>query len=1250
MLSRHVDNNNTIFDGRGHDAVYNIKKSASTWSNDNKHFDTLHLHRDSDSEIPHTLHLQRDRDSDLHTLHILRDRDSVTPYTSLIDNVYDNRPYVPTQSVSIQNPNEQWSLSATSQLSMVPKFLYKYYPALYNTLAGFKLQSYKIISYYKQVKYSFKRNLISLSMLLLAQSGDLHPNPGPYRPKFPCGTCERAVKWGQRAVCCDNCDLWYHVDCMDMHTPVFEALQYNDVSWICCQCGIPNFASSLFSDFSLNTSNNFSILTSVSTCTGNDTDTSALLSPPAATSSPKQRLPSVEHSRHVKSGNKSSRPPGKRQSIKTLVINFDGIKNKVANLAATIANYTPDVIIGTETHIDSSINSSELFPPDYSVYRKDRGGGISKGGVLIATRNDLIATHRIDLDTDCEIVWVTISIHGSKDVTIGAFYRSQKFGSAPAYMDALRESLSKINSTSNNQQIWLAGDFNMPDIDWETMSLKPGGVYANVSRHMIEIANDYGLEQIVRKPTRGENILDLFFTSNPTLVERSTTCPGLSDHDGVPLIIIGTKPKTTKQKPRNVFLYHKADMDAFRTDIGNWSKEFCSRSDIANMSVNEMYNEFQSNIQTCMDKHIPTKRLSHRNQSAPWINRRVRRLHKRKQRAYNTYKKDRNQTNYENFKKQRKITFNETRKAHRRHINDVCSDSPKSFWSYIKSLKVDSVGIPTLKSGGRLESDNKTKADILNDQFKSVFTIEKENLPDLPELDIPVMADIQISVDGVAKLLHDLQPNKAAGPDNISPKVLKAAANELAPALSLIFQKSLDTGELPDPWLRANITPLFKKGERTSAANYRPVSLTCICSKVLEHIIHSNIMAHFDHYSILTEKQHGFRSKHSCESQLILTVNDLAQCLDDKSQIDMIIMDFTKAFDSVPHNRLLLKLNRYGISDNIHRWIGNFLKHRVQRVVVGGEHSAWTDVVSGVPQGTVLGPLLFLIYINDLPDNIHSTVRLFADDCVLYHVIKNTSDSQKLQEDLNTLEKWEDTWQLCFNPSKCFVMRLTHSRSPKHFDYMLGNQKLSETDGHPYLGVFISNKLTWNQHVKEITSKANRTLGFIRRNLHSCPRKTKEAAYMTLVRPLIEYSSAVWDPHTQILQNQIEKIQNRAARFVFNDYTSRSPGCVSSMLQSLNWESLQNRRTTRRLAIFQQSRLGHLSLPIGKYLQPPQRQSRHHHCNAYQQLATNKDCFKHSYLPKTIIDWNKLPEQITLIEETKSFKQAVTNHLKLKEE
>ena len=418
------------------------------------------------------------------------------------------------------------------------------------------------------------------------------------------------------------------------------------------------------------------------------------------------------------------------------------------------------------------------------------------------------------------------------------------------------------------------------------------------------------------------------------------------------------------------------------------------------------------------------------------------------------------------------------------------------------------------------------------------------------------MPDITIRAKGVAKLLNELKTNKSAGPDDVAARILQLAANELAPALTVIFQKSITTGELPLSWVQANITPIVKKGDRTIPSNYRPISLTSICCKLIEHIIYSNIMDHLGQHSIMSDKHHGFRSKHSTETQLILTTPDLSKSLNNKSQVDMIIMDFSKAFDTVPHSRLLNKFKRYGISNKTHAWISKFLTSREQRVVVSGEHSPWTHVESGVPQGTVVGPLLFLIYINDLPNNIHSTVRLFADDCVLYGEINN----QELQKDLDELIKWEHDWQMHFDPDKCFVMRLTHARNITQFNDTLGNTTLQETDSHSYLGICITKDLNWNTHIHQITASANRTLAFIRRNLHSCPINIKTTAYTTVVRPLLEYSSSVWDPHTQTLINQIEMVQRRAARFCLNDYTSREAGCVSEMLNQLHLHSLKTRR------------------------------------------------------------------------------------------
>ena len=264
--------------------------------------------------------------------------------------------------------------------------------------------------------------------------------------------------------------------------------------------------------------------------------------------------------------------------------------------------------------------------------------------------------------------------------------------------------------------------------------------------------------------------------------------------------------------------------------------------------------------------------------------------------------------------------------------------------------------------------------------------------------------------------------------------------------LQVIFQRSIDEGTLPQAWKEATILPVYKKECRSNPANDRPVSLTCILCKILEHIINRHILDHLDEHRILVDAQHGFRKRRSCETQLILTCHDLAKVVNDSGQVDMLVLDFAKTFDTVAHKRLLGKLESYGIDGNLYGGIQSFLEGRTQRVVVDGETSGPASVKSGVPQGSVLGPLLFLIFINDLVEHTTSTVRLFADDCVMYKSVKSVRDCQELQQDLIQLQAWQERWQLRFNPRKCNVMRATHvTRKKIEFPYTLDDTLLADT-------------------------------------------------------------------------------------------------------------------------------------------------------------------------------------------------------------
>ncbi|MCG8035005.1 MAG: reverse transcriptase family protein, partial [Candidatus Thiodiazotropha taylori] len=437
-------------------------------------------------------------------------------------------------------------------------------------------------------------------------------------------------------------------------------------------------------------------------------------------------------------------------------------------------------------------------------------------------------------------------------------------------------------------------------------------------------------------------------------------------------------------------------------------------------------------------------------------------------------------------------------------------------------------------------------------------------------------------------------------------------------------------GQVPSEWRRALIVPLFKKGLKHLPSNYRPVSLTSMACKVLEHIIHSNIMRHFDENDILTVKQHGFRKRRSCVTQLATTIQGIASKLRaGRDQVDVVLLDFAKAFDKVPHRRLLYKLSYYGVRGQTLQWVEAFLGQRTQQVLLDGSCSSQADVISGVPQGTVLGPLLFLAFINDLPEAVnHSDPRLFADDCLLFRLVRTEDDARKLQEDLDALEEWETKWQMKFHPEKCQVIRINlNKRFESQSSYSLHGHKLEVVDSAKYLGVHLSNDLTWHKHVDATVAKASKTLGFLRRNLSECTKPVKSAAYTTLVRPILEYSSPVWDPSSVEDISKLEKVQKQAARFAHGNYHDRTPGCVSKMVSDLGWEPLQQRRQADRLTTLFKIQRGLVETDAGDVLRPNDRRTRGQQ-RLYQPAAT-VSVYKNSFFPRTIKEWNLLPTNIT---------------------
>ena len=357
-----------------------------------------------------------------------------------------------------------------------------------------------------------------------------------------------------------------------------------------------------------------------------------------------------------------------------------------------------------------------------------------------------------------------------------------------------------------------------------------------------------------------------------------------------------------------MYRYQKGDYESMRAETLKFAKERYFNGYSDTRSVQENFNLITSFIQESADKHIPSK-TSRSVSSVPWITPEIRRKICRKNATHAKAKKTGSAKFRSKFESLRKEIKADIRKQHDLYVNNLVGDvkaNPRDFYRYINSQKKDTQGIPPLKkrNGSGIAQSEFEKAEEFNGQFSDVFTKSEYKQVPLMDRSVPFMHDIVVTKEGVTKLLKGLNPSKALGPDELHLRVLKELAMELGPVFAHLFQQSIDTGEIPKEWSLANICPLFKKGDRSLARNYRPVSLTCIPCMLLEHIVCSNIMAHLDEHELLSDRQHAFRKWHSCESQLTTVINDWAKILDKKGQVDTFILDFEKAFDTPPHDSL----------------------------------------------------------------------------------------------------------------------------------------------------------------------------------------------------------------------------------------------------------------------------------------------------------------------------------------------------------
>ena len=609
---------------------------------------------------------------------------------------------------------------------------------------------------------------------------------------------------------------------------------------------------------------------------------------------------------------------------------------------------------------------------------------------------------------------------------------------------------------------------------------------------------------------------------------------------------------------------------------------------------------------------------------------------------YKQFKTNENFKAYTRARNQVKWALRKSVKEKETDLAKNIKNDPKAFYSYVSSKTKPKEGVSNLtKDNGSLTETDGEKAEILNSFFTSVFTEEDlANMPSFDKKSDTILTSVSVDEESIRKKLENLNVSKSCGPDGVHPRILKELCKELSFPLKILFDLTMTCGKIPSSWKTAEVKPIFKKGDKTKPGNYCPVSLTSIVCKIFEGLVRDQLNNHLLENKLLSPHQFGFTSGRSCITQLISTVNDWMQYLDNDEPVDAIYLDLQKAFDKVPHARLLTKLEGYGIQGNLLLWITDFLSERRQYVTVGTESSSEANVTSGVPQGSVLGPTLFIYFINDMPDVLDCMVKIFADDTKAYLPVTKPEQRLQLQENINKLLHWTNEWQIKFNSDKCKVLHLGKN-NPRHV-YNMGGNVLDATEVEKDLGVYIDEGLTYDHHISETVKKGNKLVGMITRFLINKDKEIMVPLFKSLARSVLEYGNVIWNPILRKHVNQVESVQQR--------FTKRVKGTKNmgyeERLRFLKLPSLEFRRlrgdmietfkilhgfydddtTNSFFSLSSSVTRGH-SLKLTKY-----------------SVNTNK--FRHFFTNRIINNWNSLPQSVVASKSINCFKNGLDKHWK----
>lgn len=736
------------------------------------------------------------------------------------------------------------------------------------------------------------------------------------------------------------------------------------------------------------------------------------------------------------------------------------------------------------------------------------------------------------------------------------------------------------------------------------------------------------------------NILDLVLTNAPERIMSVTEEGrlGHSDHFVVQ-IDMEEKGEVHKEEQDLVLNWKRADWAGMVGEMGerDWEREMEGKN------VTEAWQHLKEVLDRITEKHVPKRKR--RSQNRPqWMTKEIMKMIRKKRRLWKRAKHGEDAAEYREAEKRLKKMIRNAKRNFEKRLSEE-KDNKRPFYSYVKVKTKSRQAVGPLKGDqGEVVGDNKGMAELLNKGFCKVFNKKtNERVPDYQfERAEHKMTKMVFRESDIKKKIDGLKQDSAPGPDGIRPVLLKNLKKEVAEPLRRIFEKSMGEGKIPDDWRGANITPIYKKGRRTDTGNYRPVALTAVCSKLMESLVRDEITAHLDKNDLLKNSQHGFRKKMSCTTNLLEFFETVTATLDEGHPMDLVFLDLAKAFDKVPHSKLIQKLEAKRVSEEVVKWVEDWLRERKQRVVLNGKCSEWGEVESGVIQGTVLGPPLFTIYIDDIDEALKklTAYKKFADDTKLGQRMGGEEDRIKLQEALNKLMDWAAKWNMEFNLEKCKVMH-TGTKNPAH-EYEMAGRRLEVTEEEKDIGVVVTKNLRPGKQCAKAAQTARAVLGQITRAFHYRDKRIFKNLYVQYVRPHLEFAGPAWAPWTQEDMEILEKVQRKAVGMMSGlkgqDYGEK--------LKEIGLDSLQARREdadlTQTFKIM--GRIDKVD-PETWFRTVGQRGQRDTRATAdrtrLQNQRTRTEMRRHFFSNRVVEPWNRLPQEIREVPNVHQFKKQV---------